>query len=124
MLPAAEYPIVIQEGVRFVLDFDWEINDVGVDMDGWTAVFQVKVRPNTPPIITAVTDPGGGQGEIILNASLGNCRITCEPELLESLNFNTGAYDVKFTDPDGVPYRRLQGSVTYSRAISDLEEES
>lgn len=122
-IPAAEYPIVIQEGVRFILDFTWLIDDVGVDMDGWTGLFQVRKRPNTTALITARTTPDAGEGTLTLDAN-GRCVITCEPEILESLDFQSGAYDTKFIDPSGVPYRKLQGFVTYSRAISDEEDES
>lgn len=121
MSAAGEYPIVIQEGESFRLYYIWEIDGEPVDMTGWTGLCQVRKRPNTPLILEASTDPAFGQGTILLGDD-GSVDISWSVELLDSLGFQTGAYDVVVTDTEGVPYRRLQGNVTYSRSITDEDE--
>lgn len=121
--PAGEYHIVIQENETFNLNYTWKINDVGVNIEGWTAEMQVRKRPNTPVLLSASTSPAVGQGTITVDDA-GTIDVVFTPDLLESLTFQTASYDVLLTDLSGKTWRRLQGSVTYSRAITDDEDES
>lgn len=121
--PAGEYHIVIQENETFRFNYTWKLNDVGVDLTGWTGQMQVRRRPNSPVLLEASTTPGVGLGTMTLDDE-GGVDIVFDSSLLESLDFQTASYDVLLTDSTGGTWRRLQGNVTYSRAITDDEDES
>lgn len=121
-MTAGVYDLVADQGADFDLDFTWSIDDVPVNLTGFTALMQVRRQPSSPVLAEASTS-GDALGDITLDAE-GNVHIHWDAAVTATWTFTRAKYDIKIYDPVGVPERKLEGAFTCSKQITTVESSS
>ena len=109
------YNITVYQGTTFALSPQWLINNLAVNLTGYSAIFQVRQFVDSP---TALTTASTANGKIILEPALGKLNILIQST--ETATFPTGnyLYDLNLTAPDGITvYKILNGNFTVSPSV-------
>lgn len=109
------YNITVYQGTTFSLSPQWLINNLAVNLTGYSATMQVRQFTDSPtPLTTAST----ANGKIVLAPALGQINITIQAS--ETATFAAGnyLYDLNLTAPDGITvYKILTGNFTVSPSV-------
>ena len=109
-------PWLIDQGATFVRSIKLrDSNDAAVNLTGYSARLQVRRGPAAPdPALVTLTSPTGG---ITLDSS-GVITVTFSAAVTSAMAFETGAFDLLLTAPDGSKRRLIQGQVQVSPAVT------
>lgn len=125
-MSAGQWPITIEEGSTFSLNFTWLIDEEPVDLSGYTAKMQIRknATPGAAIILEAITNPELDEGTITLSNE-GVVDVKFTPTQTTGLKSGWFVYDIKLTasDLDEV-YRILEGGVFISPQTTTEEVES
>lgn len=115
-MTAAKYDFVLEEGAEFRRVLTWKVDDVAVNVTGYTAKMQIRTKPGGDLILEALST--GVSPRITLGGSAGTITIVIPGSATTGLEFATGVYDLELTT--GTTVRRLlKGNVIYSREVSE-----
>lgn len=100
-----KYNMICPQGATFAKRLTWSIDDVPVDLTGYTARMQARVNYGAAcdPIFTITTENGG----IILDDE-GNIDLLLEPEDTETIVAREYLYDLELNSGTEI-YRIVEG---------------
>lgn len=105
-MEATEYPITIEQGSNFQLQFRWKVDGVIVDLTSSTAEMQLRRSYSTP----VVFELNSFNGRILLGGALGTVSLELSPEETAEIPAGNFLYDLEITT--GAVVRKLiKGSV-------------
>jgi hypothetical protein len=105
-MEATEYPITIEQGSNFQLQFRWKVDGVIVDLTSSTAEMQLRRSYSTPVVFGL----NSFNGRILLGGALGTVSLELSPEETAEIPAGNFLYDLEITT--GAVVRKLiKGSV-------------
>ncbi len=106
MIPG-KYNMVCPQGSTFVQELTYSVNDVPVDLTGYSVSMQVREKHASKTAVASATSVGGLGGIEILGG--GMIRITMDAAFTATLVAKDYVYDIELTTPAGVVNRILEG---------------
>jgi hypothetical protein len=105
----------IEQGATFNLLLTWKINDVAVNLTGYTARLQARVDvEDTETVLTLTTSNGG----ITLGGALGTISLDQTATQTTLLPAGTYVYDLEMVAGSGVVTRLVQGELVISAEVT------
>ena len=101
------YNIKFYRGTTLDILMLYKINNVPVDLTGYTAVMDVRPTPNSSTLITQLTTENGG---LILNQVTGQVEIFISASDTSDLPLGEFQYDVNITSDSGYVTKLIMGS--------------
>lgn len=116
-MTAGQWSFALEEGSTFERSMTWSISDAPVDLTGYTARLQVRATrsPDSPVLLELTTENGG----ITLGDVDGTIALLVTDEQTALLDFRAARYDLKMIPPSGAERRLLEGTVRFSREVTD-----
>ena len=115
-MAAGTLDFTIEQGATFNLLLTWKINDVAVNLTGYSARLQARVDvEDTETILSLTTDANGG---ITLGGALGT--ISLDRTATQTAVLQTGefVYDLELQSGGGQVTRLVQGQLTVSAEVT------
>ena len=112
---AGSFDFTIEQGATFNLLMTWKIDNVAVNLTGYTARLQARVDVEDTQVILNLTTENGG---ITLGGALGT--ITLNQNATQTALLQTGSfvYDLELTSSGGTVTRLLQGELLISAEVT------
>jgi hypothetical protein len=109
------YNISVINGTTFALSPQWLINNLPVNLTGYSADMQVRDISNN-----LIVELSTGNGKITINAALGqvNLNLTATQTLVGNLPAGNYNYALNLTDSASNVYQILQGSFIVSTSAN------
>ena len=109
------FDFTIEQGATFNLLMTWKIDNVAVNLTGYTARLQARVDVEDTQVILNLTTENGG---ITLGGALGT--ITLNQNATQTALLQTGSfvYDLELTSSGGTVTRLLQGELLISAEVT------
>ena len=105
----------IEQGATFNLLLTWKINDVAVNLTGYTARLQARVDvEDTETVLTLTTSNGG----ITLGGAFGTISLDQTATQTTLLPAGTYVYDLEMVAGSGVVTRLVQGELVISAEVT------
>jgi len=113
---AGKLNMVIEQGATFNPVFTYkDENDTLINLTGYTARMQIKLKRTSPSTIEDLTD---GNGKIILGGAAGTITLLLTDTETAAYTFTSAVYDLELINGSGAVTRLLQGSVTLSTEVT------
>lgn len=111
---AGEYNFTIEQGATFNLLMTWRIDNVAVNLTGYTARLQARIDVDETDTILSLTTGagitlGGAAGTITLDQSAAQTAVLPKGEYV---------YDLELQSSGGVVTRLLQGELNISAEVT------
>lgn len=114
MANAHPYPIVIDQGGTWTLSFNYKINNVLVNLTGFTASMMVRTNyTDTTPLLSLTTSNGG----IVLGGAAGTIALTASATQTAAIPAGSAVYDIELYTGSEVR-KLLRGSVTVNAEVT------
>ncbi len=109
---AGKLNIVIEQGTTFnpVLTYKDE-NDVAIDLTGYTARMQIRLKRTSASFIHELTSGAG----ITLGGVAGTIELLISDTDTAAFSFTSAVYDLELVSGGGIVTRLLEGSVTLKK---------
>ncbi len=109
---AGKLNIVIEQGTTFnpIMTYTDE-NDNPIDLTGFTARMQIRLKRTSTDVIHELTTENGG---ITLGGAAGTIALLITDVDTAAFSFKPSIYDLELISSGGIVTRLLQGSVTLS----------
>ena len=109
------YNITVYQGTTFQLSPQWLIDNLPVNLTGYSATMQVRKFTSSPtPLVTASTS----NGLIAINAAQGQIAISIPAATTATWPADNYMYDLNLTAPDGVTvYKILTGTFVVAASV-------
>ena len=105
------YNITVVQGTTFTLSPQWLINNLAVNLTGYSATMQVRQFTDSPtPLTTAST----ANGKIVINGALGQINITLSATETATYTVGNYIYSLQLTSSGGVVTEILNGNFVVS----------
>jgi hypothetical protein len=116
-MAAAEYDLVIEQGVTFELGMTYKVGDppAAVDLTGWTAAMHIRQSPSDEVALVEFTTENG---KITLGGTAGTVLVSVTDEETALYSWDRARYDLVLYSAGGAARRLLRGSVLLSRAVT------
>ena len=115
-MSAGKLDIVVEEGADFFLHLTWLDNSGdAIDLTGYSAAMKIKEAVGGTLIDNLIT----GSSEITLGGSAGTIQVDIGASVTAAYDFDWGVYGLWVDDGSGVVTRIVEGSVKFSREVSD-----
>ena len=111
---AGEYNFTIEQGATFNLLMTWKINNVAVNLTGYTARLQARIDVDETDTILSLTTGagitlGGAAGTITLDQTATQTAVLPKGEYV---------YDLELQSSGGIVTRLLQGELNISAEVT------
>jgi len=111
---AGEYNFTIEQGATFNLLMTWKIDNVAVNLTGYTARLQARIDVDETETILSLTTGagitlGGAAGTITLNQTATQTALLPKGEYV---------YDLELQSSGGIVTRLLQGELNISAEVT------
>ena len=111
---AGSYDFTIEQGATFNLLMTWKIDNIAVNLSGYTARLQARIDVDETDTILSLTTGsgitlGGAAGTITLNQSATQTAVLPKGEYV---------YDLELQSGGGVVTRLLQGELNISAEVT------
>jgi hypothetical protein len=115
-MAAGTLDFTIEQGATFNLLLTWKINDVPVNLTGYTARLQARVDiEDTQTVLSLTTDAGGG---ITLGGALGTISLDRTATQTALLPNGEYVYDLELVASNATVTRLVQGQLTVSAEVT------
>lgn len=101
------YNITVYQGTTFTLSPSWFIDNIVVDVTGYSAKVQVRPEADSSTVIVELST---ANGRITVNGALGQFNWTLTPSETTALAAGNYVYDFNVTSGGGVVTKLLQGA--------------
>ena len=108
------YNITVYKGTTFQLSPVWKVDNLPVNLTGYSAKMQVRQFTDSSVAVELSTD----NGKIVINAGLGQINMTLTAAQTTALTANSYQYDLNLTSPDGYVYKILQGAFVVNESVT------
>jgi cytosine/adenosine deaminase-related metal-dependent hydrolase len=110
-----KYNLTMYQGASFDYSFAWKIDDVAVNLTGYSARMQVRrSHPSPTSVLTLTTENGG----ITLGGALGTIQVVADADVTAELDAAFYVYDIELESPSEEVYRLLEGKFTISPEVT------
>ena len=99
------YNISVVQGTTFQLSPSWKVDNLPVDITGYTADMQVRDVSNN-----LITELSTANGRITLTSALGTVNLTLTAAQTAALTVGNYNYGLNLTSPGGIVYQIIQGA--------------
>ena len=106
------YNISVYKGTTFQLSPTWKVDNLPVDLTGYTADMQVRDVSNS-----LITELSTGNGRAVINAALGTVALTLTATQTAALAAGNYNYALNLTDSAGNVYQILQGAFIVNTSV-------
>ena len=108
------YNITVVNGTTFTLAPIWQINNLPVNLTGYSADMQVRDISNN-----LIVELSTANGKAVISAALGQTTFSLTPTQTSAANLPAGNYNyaVNLTDGSGNVYQILIGAFTVSASV-------
>jgi hypothetical protein len=113
-MAAGSYNFLIEQGTTFNLVLTWRIDDVLVNLTGYTARLQARIDTQATSTIFSLTSGSG----ITLGGALGTITIAQDATTTAALPSGIYVYDLELQSSGGTVTRLVQGNVTISPEVT------
>lgn len=125
-MTAAHYGLELEIGSDFEFSFIWKIDDVAVDIDGWTGIWQVR-RSNQPTseviVSCRTTAPDATEGTVTCaDENDGEVIISLPATKHTGLVYGWYQHELVLYEGDGTPIRKLEGPIFFTSNLSDISD--
>ena len=100
------YNITVYKGTTFQLSPVWKVDNLPVNLTGYTADMQVRQFTDSAILVELSTT----NGRIVITPALGQVALTLTAAQTAALTSGNYQYDLNLTSPDGIVYKILQGA--------------
>jgi len=109
-MSAGKLNLIIEQGATFSRVLTWKVNDVAVNLTGYTARMHVRdaVDSTTTQLELSTTSPPGG---IALGGSAGTITLTVSAAVTAALTPGNYVYDLELVSSGGVVTRLVEGDL-------------
>jgi len=114
-MAAGTLDFTIEQGATFNLLLTWKINNVLVNLTGYTARLSARVDVEDTEVILSLTTSNGG---ITLGGALGTISLDQTAIQTTALPFGQFVYDLELISSVGVVTRLLQGELSISPEVT------
>jgi hypothetical protein len=108
------YNITIYKGTTFQLSPVWKVDNLPVDLTGYTALMQVRQFTDSSVTVELST----ANGKIVIAPGLGQINLTLTSAQTTAIAANTYQYDLNLTSPNGYVYKILQGAFVVNNSVT------
>jgi hypothetical protein len=108
------YNINVYKGTTFTLAPVWKIDNLPVDITGYTADMQVRYATDTAIIVELSTD----NGRAVISGALGKVTLTLTASQTAALAANNYIYDLNLTAPDSTVTKILTGAFVVAESVT------
>jgi hypothetical protein len=112
-MEATEYPLTIEQGSTFQMQFRWKVDGVIMDLTGATAKMQLRRSYSTPVVFELNTT----NSRILLGGALGTVSLELSPEETAEIPSGNFVYDLEITT-GGVVRKLIKGTVTVTPEVT------
>jgi hypothetical protein len=112
MFNPGRYNISVYKGTTFTLSPVWKIDNLPVDLTGYSADLQVRDVSNN-----LITSMSTSNGRATISAGLGQVTVTLTATQTAALTANTYTYALNLTAPDSTVYQILNGNFTVNASV-------
>ena len=102
------------KGTTFTLAPVWKIDNLPVDITGYTADMQVRYATDTAIIVELST----GNGRAVISGALGKVTLTLTASQTAALDANNYIYDLNLTAPDSTVTKILTGAFVVAESVT------
>jgi len=114
MLVAGVYDIICPQGVTYTETFTYKIDNVAVNLTGYSAAMQVRrTYDSVTPLISLTSGSG-----ITLGGSAGTITLLIAHATTAAFEAGQYIYDLELTSSGGIKDRILQGTFTVSSEVT------
>jgi len=107
------YNITVYVGTTFQLSPTWKVDNLPVDLTGYSAAMQVRDVSNN-----LITEISTANGRATINAALGTINLTLTATQTAALAVGSYSYDLNLTSPGLIVYKILQGSFVVNASVT------
>ena len=111
---AGEYNFTIEQGATFNLLMTWKIDNVAVNLTGYTARLQARIDVDETETILSLTTGAG----ITLGGALGTISLDQTATQTALLPKGEYVYDLELQSSGGIVTRLLQGELNISAEVT------
>ena len=108
------YNITVYKGTTFQLSPVWKVDNLPVDLTGYSAKMQVRQFTDSSVLVELST----ANGRAVISAGLGQIALTLTATETAALAANTYQYDLNLTSPSGYVYKILQGAFVVNDSVT------
>lgn len=113
-MTAIQRNLRIEQGATFELKMHWKVDDVAVDLTGYSARMQGRSRSDSPSALFDLSDGSG----IALGGAEYNIIITLSAAATLAMKPQTGVYDLLLISPSGAVTRFIEGEFTVVAGVT------
>jgi len=108
------YNISVVNGTTFQISPIWKVDNLPVDLTGYSADMQVRDVSNS-----LIVELSTGNGKASINGPLGQTTLTLTATQTSAANLPAGNYNyaLNLTNPSNTVYQILQGAFTVSASV-------
>ncbi len=117
-MAAGGLSFVLEQGSRFSMDIIFRgPTGTPINLTGYGVEMAIREKVDSPSRIITLSS---ANGRIVFASprSTGKITLVLASEVTAGLSFDTAVYDLVLTDPSGQRKRMLEGTVTFSRAVT------
>ena len=112
----AEYNFKVNQGADLTVPFLLlDDSGKGIDLTGYTAAMQVRIRVYSTEAVDTLTSENG---RLVIEASEGRITAKFPHELTETYPAQTLVYDIEITSAENEKTRILQGKIIVSAEVT------
>jgi hypothetical protein len=104
----------VYKGTTFTLAPVWKIDNLPVDITGYTADMQVRYATDTAIIVELST----ANGRAVISGALGKVTLTLTASQTAALAANNYIYDLNLTAPDSTVTKILTGAFVVAESVT------
>jgi len=111
------YNIAVYQGTTFQLSPIWKVDNLPVDLTGYTASMQVRQFVDSASVLVELST---ANGKIVITSALGQINLTLTSSQTAALSpAGNYLYDLNLTSPGGYVYKILQGAFVVNASVTN-----
>lgn len=111
------YNITVYQGTTFQLSPVWKVDNLPVNLTGYTADMQVRKFVDSTSVLVELST---ANGRIVINGAIGQINLTLTASQTAALTpADSYIYDLNLTSPGGDVYKILQGSFILNASVTN-----
>lgn len=116
-MSAGTYNFTIEQGTTFQQDFVWNIDNVAVDVTGYSARMMVRSSVASSTVLDSWNTDNG---RMTIGTSDGRFSIFLPSTDCAAIEWTTGVYDIELVSPAATPIvtRILKGTITIDPEVT------
>lgn len=111
----AQADLCVPQGQTLSQGFKWKVDDVVVDLSGYTARAMFRETPDSATVTLSLTTANGG---VVISAAGGLVTLSASAASMSAITAGRYVYDVEIESSAGVVKRLVEGVIKVSREVT------